>query len=114
VVTAGSPSVPGRTPVGVPVVRLEHDEDAVPQIDGEPTVAGGDVTRVGRSLADDHPVLVTEAHEVSGYVRTAQLADAEVAAEPGSAPGITAVTALLGGEGTTATTSQYRVERAGR
>lgn len=112
VVTAGSPSVPGRTPAGVPVVRIEHDEDAVPQADGEPTVAGGDVTRVTRSLADDHPVLVTEAHEVTGYVETARLIDRQVAAAPGSAPGVAAVTRLLGGEGTTATTFQYRVERA--
>ena len=43
---------------------------------------------------------------------TARLSDAAVAATPGSAPGITAVTALLGGEGTTTTTFQYRVERA--
>ncbi|OJV80884.1 MAG: hypothetical protein BGO37_15245 [Cellulomonas sp. 73-92] len=114
VVTAGSPSVPGRTPAGVPVVRIEHDEDVVPQADGEPTVAGGDVTRVTRSLADDHPVLVSQAHAVTGYVETARLVDAQVAAAPGSAPGVSAVTGLLGGEGTTATTFQYRVKRAGR
>lgn len=112
VVTAGSPSVPGGTPPGVPVVRLEHDEDVVPQADGEPTRAGGDVTRVTRSLADDHPVLPTEAHGVAGYVRTAGLTDAAVAAAPGSSPGVTAVTGLLGADGTTATTWQYRVERA--
>jgi pimeloyl-ACP methyl ester carboxylesterase len=114
VVTAGSPSVPGRTPAGVPVVRIEHDEDVVPQTDGEPTVAGGDVTRVTRSLADGHPMLVTEAHAVTGYVETARLADGQVAASPGAAPGVAAVAGLLGGEGTTATTFQYRVERAGR
>ncbi len=86
----------------------------MPQTDGEPTAAGADVTRITRSLADDHPVLVTEAHAMTGYVETACLTDAEVATAPGSAPGVTAVTRLLGGEGTTATTSQYRVERAGR
>ncbi len=112
VVTAGSPSVPGHTPAGVPVIRLEHDEDAVPQTDGAPTQAGGDVTRVTRSLADDHPVLPLEAHAVTGYVATAGLVDAAVAAAPGSSPGVAAVTRLLGPEGTTATTVQYRVERA--
>ena len=112
VVTAGSPSVPERLPGGVPVVRLEHDEDVVPQTDGEPTPAGRDVTRVTRSLADDHPVLPTEAHEVTGYLDTARMVDDEVAAVPGSAPGVTAITGLLGGEGTTATTFQYRVTRA--
>lgn len=94
------------------MVRLEHDEDVVPQADGEPTRAGGDVTRVTRSLADDHPVLPTEAHDIAGYVRTAGLTDAAVAAAPGSSPGVAAVTGLLGADGTTATTRQYRVERA--
>jgi hypothetical protein len=112
VVTAGSPSVPERLPTGVPVIRLEHDEDVVPQTDGEPTAAGGDVTRITRALAGDHPVMVTEAHQISGYVETARLTDADVAAAPGSAPGVSAVTALLGGDGTTAATLQYRVERS--
>lgn len=112
VVTAGSPSVPERLPSGVPLVRLEHDEDVVPQTDGRPTVAGGDVTRITRSLADDRPVLPTEAHEITGYLDTASRVDAGLAAEPGSVPAVAAVTEVLGGEGTTATTFQYRVERA--
>ena len=56
--------------------------------------------------------MVTEAHQISGYVETARLTDADVAAAPGSAPGVSAVTALLGGDGTTAATLQYRVERS--
>ncbi len=113
VVTVGAPSVPAQPPTGVPVVRLEHDEDVVPQTDGEPTQAGRDVTRISRSLADDHPVLPVEAHAVAGYRDTAALVDDQVAAVPGSAPGVTAVTGLLGGDGTTAATFQYRVTRAG-
>lgn len=113
VLAVGSPSVPARLPSGVPVVRLEHDEDVVPQTDGEPTPAGRDVTRITRSVADDHPVLPVEAHAVAGYRETAALVDAQVAAAPGSAPGVTAVTGLLGGDGTTATTFQYRVTRVG-
>jgi pimeloyl-ACP methyl ester carboxylesterase len=112
VVTAGSPTVPGRLPAGVPVIRLEHDEDVVPQTDGEPTVAGGDVTRIRRALADDHPVLAAEAHAITSYLETARLTDAQEATSPGSAPGVDAITAVLGGDGTTATTVQYRVERA--
>ena len=112
VVTAGSPTVPGRLPAGVPVVRLEHDEDIVPQADGEPTVAGGDVTRIRRALADDQPIPVAEAHAITNYRQTARLTDAAEAALPGSAPGVGAITAVLGGDGTTATTVQYRVERA--
>ncbi|HEY0118783.1 MAG TPA: hypothetical protein VGC04_08395 [Cellulomonas sp.] len=110
VVTAGSPSVPHPSPAGVPVVRLEHDEDVVPQTDGEPTPAGRDVTRITRSLAHDHPVLPVEAHQLSGYAETARMVDEELAAA--AAPGIAAVTGLLGRHGTTATTLQYRVERA--
>jgi len=111
VVTAGSPSVPEQPPAAVPVVRLEHDEDVVPQTDGRPTQVAGNVTRISQSMSDDHPAMANEAHGIGGYLQTAQLADEGAAAAPGSVPGVDAVTAVLGGDGTTATTFQYRVER---
>jgi predicted alpha/beta hydrolase family esterase len=111
VVTAGSPNVPSATPAGVPVVRIEHDEDAVPQLDGEPTTVGPDVTVVGRSLGDDGPVSFSSAHQVSTYQETAALVDEATAQSPGSAPGVQRVLDALGPDGTTATTTQYQVTR---
>ena len=104
--------VPRALPASVPVVRLEHDEDAVPQLDGEPTIAGPDVTLVTRSVAQDDLALPGGPHRIEAYLRTAQLADEGVAAAPGSAPGIEAVTRVLGRQGTTATTVQLSVTRA--
>ena len=93
------------------MVRLEHDEDAVPQLDGEPTVTGPDVTLVTRSVAQDDLALPGGPHNIDAYVRTAQLADEGTAAAPGSVPAMDAVARVLGEPGTTATTVQLSVTR---
>lgn len=109
VVTAGAPS-PRLTPTRVPVVRLEHTVDAIPQLDGEPTVAGRNVTRVAVELPEGTPP--TQAHHLEGYCRSARLVDEQVAGAPGALPAVEGVDRLLGGPGTTATTMQYRVSRS--
>jgi len=120
VVTAGSPNVPSSVPAGVPVVRLEHAEDAIPQLDGLPTRAGSNVTRVTRTLDETGTgVSLAAAHQVDEYRRTAAMVDAGLAdrastlgtAGVGAAPGVTALVAALGPEGTTATTMQFQVTR---
>jgi pimeloyl-ACP methyl ester carboxylesterase len=106
VVTAGSPTVARAVPAAVPVIRLEHDEDAIPQLDGEPTRVAGNVTRVGRAMGD-----TVYAHGIEEYRTTARLLDEAAATAPGSAPAVEKVTAVLGGQGTAATTTQYRMTR---
>lgn len=109
VVTAGSPSVPRAVPARVPVVRFEHRQDAVPQLDGEPTGTG--VTVVERTLGGERTVTSGVAHDVHTYVETARALDDELAAHRGAVPDAAAVTAALGREDTSATTLQYRVTR---
>jgi len=120
VVTAGSPNVPSSVPAGVPLVRLEHAEDAIPQLDGLPTRVGGNVTRITRTLDETGTgVSLAAAHQVDEYRRTAAMVDAGLAdpasalgtAGAGAAPGVTALVAALGPEGTTATTMQFQVTR---
>lgn len=113
VVTAGSPDIPAALPNGVPVVRLEHVEDGTARLDGAPTRVTTQVTAITRELADDGHGTPDwgAAHEVSGYVETAQRVDRALAEAPGSIPGVSALDRVLGGTGTTATTSQYVIRR---
>jgi len=103
-ITAGSPTIPRGFPPGVPAIRFEHDEDAVPHADDVPTGAGGDVSVVRRSLGDIWP-----AHDVAEYRSTAAQTDADLVAKP--RPELEAVTALLGSEDATATTTRYQLVR---
>ena len=113
VVTAGSPDVPAPLPPTVPVVRMEHVEDGTARLDGGPTRVTPQVTSVTRALSEDGNGTPDwgAAHEVSAYVETGRRVARAVAEAPGSIPGVTALDGVLGGAGTTATTSQYVIRR---
>ena len=81
VVTAGSPVAGMSLPAGVQALHLEHVQDFVPALDGAANPAVGNRTTVVRDLAaggkpDRAAALSIEgSHELSAYVRTAELAD---------------------------------------
>ncbi|WP_029291936.1 alpha/beta hydrolase [Cellulomonas sp. HZM] len=108
VVTAGSPDVPRRIPAGVQVRSYRIDEDLVPQTDGRADVVNRDMVTVRRSIpARD----VAHAHDVRGYVRTAELADEALAGSPAMRGFDAELARVLGPPGTTATTQQFSVTR---
>ena len=111
VLTAGSPNVARQVPADVPVVRLQHRQDVVPQTDGAPTPVGTHASLVEWNLDAEHAVTSGEAHDVDTYVHTAHEVDALVAQNPGSLPDGDRIVEALGGEGTTATTFQFQVTR---
>lgn len=115
VVTVGSPDLPVPPPPGVQVLAVRHAEDLVPQTDGTPDYGTSQLTVVTRGLVatGDDPALSTiEAHDVRRYVETAgELPDA-VGDDPGYRRFMDAAAPVLGGEGTTALTTQYEVSRA--
>lgn len=113
VLTAGSPDVPATLPPTVPVIRMEHVEDGTARVDGAPTRLTPQTTIVTRALAEDGrgtPDWV-RAHDVARYVETGRRVDRAAAEAPGSMPGVAALDRVLGGSGTTATTSQYVIRR---
>ncbi len=111
VLTAGSPNIPRQVPSSVPVVRVQHRQDAVPQTDGAPTPVGTHASVVEWNLDAEHAVTSGEAHDVHTYARTVRELDERLAADPGSLPDGDAIVGALGGEGTTATTFQFQVTR---
>ncbi|MDM7854916.1 hypothetical protein [Cellulomonas alba] len=114
VLTAGSPDVPGRVPPGVQVRAYRHTEDVVPQLDGRPDEGGRQQSVVTRRLAATggpaHPT-VAQAHSIREYVRTARLADRDLAGSPAMRAYDEAQAQVLGPPGTTQTTLQFQATR---
>ncbi|MEN0128260.1 MAG: hypothetical protein AAGC49_02380 [Brevundimonas sp.] len=108
VLTAGSPDVPRRAPAGVQVRHYRIDEDLVPQSDGRPDAVGRDVVVVRRRLRARG---VAGSHALDQYVRTAELADAELAGSPALRGFDAELARVLGPPGTTAQTWQFSVTR---
>ena len=108
VLTAGSPDVPRRVPATVQVRHYRVDEDLVPQTDARPDTESSNVVVVRRSIG---PRNVAHAHAVAGYVRTAELAQDQLAGSPALRDFDAALADVLGPDGTTATTTQYSVTR---
>lgn len=108
VLTAGSPDVPRRVPAKVHVRHYRVDEDLVPQTDARPDTESSNVVVIRRSVG---PQNVTHAHALTGYVRTAELAQDQLAGSPAMRDFDAALADVLGPDGTTATTSQYSVTR---
>ncbi|NYD86423.1 hypothetical protein [Cellulomonas oligotrophica] len=108
VVAAGSPDVPAALPGRVPVVRLQHDTDLVPLLDGRREVApASNVLSVTRDLrADGTTPTVSGSHGVTEYTRTAAALDDALAGAPATDPHRRALAAVLGPEGTTSRTWQ--------
>lgn len=108
VVAAGSPDVPTALPARVPVVRLQHDTDLVPLLDGRREVAPApNVLSVTRDLrADGTTPTVSGSHGVAEYTRTAAALDDALAGAPAADPHRRALAAVLGPEGTTSRTWQ--------
>ncbi|WP_127573615.1 hypothetical protein [Georgenia faecalis] len=110
VLTAGSPAAHMPTPPRAHVLSLEHLEDVIPGLDGTPNPAEPRRTTVARSLTAGHAgphrtdVGFSEAHAVTTYAQTADLAEAsgdvsvrvwsERLAEASGAPG-TVVTSTV-------------------
>ncbi|ROS23871.1 hypothetical protein [Cellulomonas sp. PhB150] len=109
VLTAGSPDVPRAVPAGVQVRHYRIDEDLVPQTDGRPDAVSRDVVSVRRSIGSAN---LAHAHGLDQYVRTAELADAQLAGSPALRGFDAALAGVLGPAGTTAETRQFAVTRA--
>lgn len=75
VVTMGSPV--GRLPVpaGIEVLSLEHAQDAVPRLDGQPNPDRATWVTVSKDLGDSGVDRASQAHDTSMYVDTAALVD---------------------------------------
>ena len=75
VVTMGSPV--GRMPVpdGIEVLSLEHSQDAVPRLDGQPNPDRASWVTVSRDLGDAEADTASQAHDTRLYVDTAALID---------------------------------------
>jgi hypothetical protein len=77
VVTMGSPVGRMPVPASVPVLSLEHNQDAVPRLDGTPNPDRARWTTVTRDLRGDPDGVDTAsaAHATSEYVETAAAVD---------------------------------------
>jgi hypothetical protein len=77
VVTMGSPVSRAALGPSVEVLSLEHHQDAVPRLDGQPNPDRLHWVTVTRDLADDPGArTAAAAHDSGEYVETAALADA--------------------------------------
>ena len=108
VLTAGSPDIPRAAPAGVQVRHYRIDEDVVPQTDGRADSVSRDVVSVRRSIG---ATSVVGAHSLAGYVRTAELTDAQLAGSPALRGFDAELARVLGPAGTTQETQQFSVTR---
>lgn len=116
VVTAGSPDVPAVPPTGVATVTLRHREDAVSILDGKVGERGGprnlsvvrDLAATGGSARPSF----SEAHAVSGYVRTGAMVDEAMGDLPADDPVRLALRDVVGDRPAEATTTQVTVTAA--
>jgi hypothetical protein len=75
VVTMGSPVGRMPVPAGTEVLSLEHTQDAVPRLDGQPNPDRASWVTVQRQLADAEADTASQAHDTGLYVATAGLVD---------------------------------------
>jgi hypothetical protein len=75
VVTMGSPVGRMPVPAGTEVLSLEHIQDAVPRLDGQPNPDRASWVTVSRELADDEAHTASQAHDTTLYIATAALVD---------------------------------------
>lgn len=76
VVTMGSPVGRATVPPSVAVLSLEHDQDAVPRLEGQPNPDRRSWVTVTRDLSHDPTArTASAAHATSEYVETAALVD---------------------------------------
>ena len=75
VVTMGSPVGRLPVPVGTEVLSLEHEQDAVPRLDGQPNPDRATWVTVSRDLGDSGVDRASQAHDSQLYVDTAALVD---------------------------------------
>ncbi len=75
VVTMGSPVGRMPVPAGIEVLSLEHTQDAVPRLDGQPNPDRATWVTVLRDLGDGEAHTASQAHDASLYVDTAGLVD---------------------------------------
>jgi hypothetical protein len=76
VVTMGSPVARMPLPAGVSVLSLEHRQDAVPRLEGQPNPDRRDWVTVTRDLEGGSVRTASGAHSTGEYARTAALVDA--------------------------------------
>jgi hypothetical protein len=114
VVTAGSPDIPRLTSPDVQVRHYVHDEDLVPQLDGQADRRSSHETVVRRDLdrsGGPSGATPSEAHSVDLYAQSAAEAADVLADDPFMAPFDDAAASVLGPPGTTAVTFQFRATR---
>jgi hypothetical protein len=114
VVTAGSPDIPRLTSTGVQVRHYVHDEDVVPQLDGQGDRRSSHETVVRRDLdgsAGAAAATPVEAHSIHLYAASAAEAAEVLADDPFMAPFDDAASSVLGPPGTTGVTHQFRATR---
>jgi pimeloyl-ACP methyl ester carboxylesterase len=75
VVTMGSPVGRMPVPAGTEVLSLEHTQDAVPRLDGQPNPDRATWVTASRDLADAEADTASQAHDTRLYVDTAALVD---------------------------------------
>lgn len=75
VVTMGSPVGRMPVPAGIEVLSLEHTQDAVPRLDGQPNPDRTTWVTVSRELRDGGVDRASQAHDTRLYVDTAALVD---------------------------------------
>lgn len=100
VVTAGSPIARIPIPADVQVLALEHDEDPVPRLEGDPNPDAPNILTVSRSVVSDaweagDPI---RAHGIDLYARTADRATGS--GDPGMEAFLASADDYLGGTGT--------------
>lgn len=114
VVTAGSPDIPRLTSPDVQVRHYVHDEDLVPQLDGQGDRRSAHETVVRRDLDQSDGTTgatPSEAHSIDRYAESAAGAAEALADDPFMAPFDDAAASVLGPPGTTAVTFQFRATR---
>jgi pimeloyl-ACP methyl ester carboxylesterase len=75
VVTMGSPVGRMPVPAGIEVLSLEHSQDAVPRLDGQPNPGRSTWVTVSRDLGDSGVDRASQAHDTKLYIDTAALVD---------------------------------------
>lgn len=114
VVTAGSPDLTAPTPAGLPVRRYRRSNDLVPQLDGarRPLGTRESVVEVLGAEAGSCTPSFADTHSIRGYAAAARRADAALEGSRVMADFDAAAREVLGPDGTTARTLQFRARRS--
>jgi hypothetical protein len=83
-------------PAGIEVLSLEHAQDAVPRLDGQPNPDRATWVTVSRDLGDSGADRASQAHDSRLYVDTAALVDESD--DPSVATWRTSSTAFFAGD----------------